>query len=239
VKVTGESRLGEIVEQVPRAGLVFEVLGINFCCNDQRTLASAATSAGCDPTEVIGLLDRGQLPPQPRLKNDASMTEMTAFIVEVHHRRARRMLIDLRELTGRVISGHATKHPQLFAIRNAVEDIARKLVPHMVTEERYLFPYINTIDKKVPDVSMVVPLFGTVEYPLQSLRHDHGEDLTLINRIREITNNFSPPADACGNFRVLYKMLSEFTGELHEHIELENDTLFPRAIAAEKAAEGR
>ena len=92
------------------------------------------------------------------------------------------------------------------------------------------------MDQKVPDVSTIVPLYGTVQYPLQSLRHEHGEDLALIERIRDITNRFTPPSDACPRYRIFYNMLADFTSELREHIELENDVLFPRAIEAERKA---
>ena len=227
--------VGEFVDQVPRAALVFEILNIDFCTNDQRALSAAAAAAGCDLDEVLALLNRGPLPARSASRG-TSFADMTAYITQVHHRRARQMLIDLIELNGRVAAGHAAKHPELWQIKNSLEDIARKLVPHMVTEERYLFPYISSMDQKVPDVSTIVPLFGTVQYPLQSLRHEHGEDLTLINRIRDITRDFTPPSDACPRYKIFYNMLSEFTTELREHIELENDVLFPRAVEAERAA---
>jgi regulator of cell morphogenesis and NO signaling len=239
MKIAGESHVGEMVDQVPRAALVFEILGIDFCTNDQRALSAAAAAAGCDLDEVMGLLNRRPLPARASPKSnwrDAPFEEMTVYIVQVHHRRARQMLIDLLELNGRVAAGHAAKHPELWQIKNSLEDIARKLVPHMVTEERYLFPYISSMDQKVPDASTIVPLFGTVQYPLQSLRHEHGEDLSLIERIRDITKRFTPPSDACPRFRIFYNMLSDFTSELREHIELENDVLFPRAIEAERKA---
>ena len=234
--IGGESHVGEIVDQVPRAALVFEILGIDFCTNEQRTLSTAAAAAGCDLDEVIGLLNRRPMPARPAASKSDAFADMTAYIVQVHHRRARQMVIDLIELNGRVAAGHAAKHPELWQIKNSLEDIARKLVPHMVTEERYLFPYISSMDQKVPDVSTIVPLFGTVQYPLQSLRHEHGEDLTLIDRIRDITNRFTPPSDACPRYRIFYNMLAEFTTELREHIALENDVLFPRAVEAERKA---
>jgi regulator of cell morphogenesis and NO signaling len=235
MKIAGESHIGEIVDQLPRAALVFEILGIDFCTNDQRALSAAAAAAGCDLDEAMGLLNRRPLSTRAASKSN-SFAEMTSYIVQVHHRRARQMLIDLIELNGRVGAGHAAKHPELWQIKNSLEDIARKLVPHMVTEERYLFPYISSMDQKVPDASMIVPLYGTVQYPLQSLRHEHGEDLALIEWIRDITNRFTPPPDACPRFRIFYNMLAEFTSELREHIELENDVLFPRAIEAERRA---
>jgi regulator of cell morphogenesis and NO signaling len=241
MKIGPESHIGEIVDQLPRAALVFEILGIDFCTNDQRALSAAAATAGCDLDEVMGLLNRRPLPARAASKSnwrDAPFEEMTIFIVQVHHRRARQMLIDLIELNGRVAAGHAARYPHLWQIKNSLEDIARKLIPHMATEERYLFPYISSMDQKVPDVSMVVPLYGTVQYPLQSLRHEHGEDLALIERISDITNRFTPPPDACPRFRIFYNMLGEFTSELREHIELENDVLFPRAVEAERRAGG-
>jgi regulator of cell morphogenesis and NO signaling len=231
----GESRVSDIVEQIPRATLVFEILGIDYCHNDQRTLSVAAAAASCDVNEVTDLLNRTEVAPRPASpKGSASFSQMTSYVVDVYHRRARRMLIDLLELIGRIASSHSAKHPELWALKASLEDIARKLIPHMVSEERFLFPYIRSMDGKVPDTTTVIPLFGTVQYPLQSLRHDHGQDRTLIDRIREITHNFSPPEDACSRYRILYSMLADFTNELREHIEFEDDVLFPRAIDAER-----
>jgi regulator of cell morphogenesis and NO signaling len=239
MKVTAESRVGELVDQLPRAARVFETLGVDYCCNDQRTLGAATNAAGYDLTEVQELLNRSKPTARPSSRSDwsqAPFEELTSYIVQVHHRSARRMMVDLLELTARLASAHAAKHPEVWALQNALHDIARHLMPHMLTEERYLFPYIQSMDQKVPDASMVVPLFGTVEYPLQSVRHDHGQDLTFLDRIRDTTHNFSPPQDACARFRILYTMLAEFEGDLRQHIRLENDVLFPRAIEVEKKA---
>src|SRR5580765_6492561 len=101
MKIAGDSHIGEIVDQVPRAALVFEVLGIDFCTNDQRALSSASSAASCDPDEVMGLLNRRPLPARAASKGD-SFAEMTAYITQVHHRRARQMLVDCIELTGRI-----------------------------------------------------------------------------------------------------------------------------------------
>jgi len=238
MRVTADSRTSDLVRQFPRASRAFEVLGIDYC-HDDRSLAAACSAAGYDVAEIVAILDRAEPAPSKSAREnwqEALFARITSHVVDVHHRHARRLLVDLLELIGRVITAHGAAHPELWQIRNALEDLARQLVPHMLKEERFLFPYINSMDQKMPDRTMIVPLYGTVEYPLQTIRHDHGEDLQIISMLRNVTHNFSPPEKACSAFRILYATLAEFVEGLEKHIHLENDVLFPRALEAERTA---
>jgi regulator of cell morphogenesis and NO signaling len=147
------------------------------------------------------------------------------------------MLVDIVELLDVLISGHAAAHPELWQLKQEVERLTYHLVPHMLNEEKYLFPYMATMERPVgPDRTVLVPRFGTVQYPLQAIQHDHSEDLEFLKTMRKITRDFTTPANACDHHKVLYTMLAEFAHELEEHIRLENDVLFPRAIEIERSA---
>lgn len=241
MEVTSEAAVGELVIQLPRASRVFSILEIDFCCNGDRPLGTACAAAGYDCAEVVALINGSETvavaPPRPTW-NEVPLAEITSHIVQFHHRGSRRLLVDVLERIDRIGSAHAAAHPELWHLKRVVEKLAHKLVPHMLKEERYLFRYIDTMEGPVgADDSMLVPLFGTLRYPLQSIHHDHTEDLSLIAMIRRASGEFTAPKDACADFRILYTMLAELAKDLEEHIYLENDVLFPRAIEAERKAQ--
>jgi regulator of cell morphogenesis and NO signaling len=232
-------RVGDVADTVGSAARVFEIVGIDSCDKRDRPLRDAASAINLDPDELLQLLDRSASPPVYRqLVNapSAPLHEVTRFIAMTHHRRARSMLVKLT-----LLASEAASHGQsIWAIQDLIAKIARDLIPHMRREEQYLFPYIDTLQREMgPDETIVVPLFGTVEYPLQAIRHDHSEDLALLTAIQEATGNFTPPKNACERVRDLFRTLEEFDTDLREHIRLENDVLFPRSVEAERAAAKR
>jgi regulator of cell morphogenesis and NO signaling len=237
MNVRAEKPVSELVESLPRAATVFEVVQINTCCKRDRTLAEGCSAAGIDLDELLALLDEvplGSRMDRPAFPPSAPLLDVTAFITDYYHRRARKYLVDLTLAVRSLCGGHGQTAPELWALRKAIEELARDLVPHMYREERYLFPYMHALDGGRMEREIVVPLFGTVEYPLQFIRHDHAHDLEGIARIRALTSAVAPAGEPCGQSGALYAALLQFASELEEHIELENDVLFPRAIEAEK-----
>ncbi len=240
MKVIGNTSVEELLATLPAAAPVFEILGIDSCCRQERSLQKACDAAGLDTDEVIELLQGrpvvGQLP-LLRQQPDTPLSELTDGIVKHHHRRARQRLVDLIRTVRTLCSAHASRFPEIWVVREQLEKLARDLIPHMAKEERYLFPYIDSlVEGASPNTEIVVPLFGTIQFPLQSVRHDHSEDLHTIGALREATRSFVPPEGACSRFRAFYTQLSDFTMELQQHIHIENDVLFPRAVEMEKRA---
>jgi regulator of cell morphogenesis and NO signaling len=238
--VTGNTSVEELLATLPAATSVFEILGIDSCCRQDRSLLNACAAAGVDAGEIIDLLQGGPvITPLPLLpqRADAPLSELTDGIVKHHHRRARKRLVDLIQTVRILWSAHTGRFPEIRMVREQLEKLARDLIPHMVKEERYLFPYIDSlIEGASPNTEVVVPLFGTIQFPLQSIRHDHSEDLQTISALRQATRNFVAPEGACPRFRSFYAQLSDFTMELQQHIHLENDVLFPRALEMEQRA---
>jgi regulator of cell morphogenesis and NO signaling len=236
---TAETSVEELLVTLPAAAGVFEILGIDYCCRQERSLQKACAASGLDSNEVIDILRGEPVVTEPvrlRLAADSPLSELAGEIVRHHHRHARKRLVALIQTVRTLCSAHAGRFPEIWKIRDQIEKLARDLIPHMAREERYLFPYIASLEHGVPDTEIVVPLFGTIEFPLQSVRHDHADDLTTINVLRETTRNFAPPEEACSRFRAFYADLSDFTMELQEHIHVENKVLFPRAVEMEKRA---
>jgi len=241
IGVSLEDRVGDVADTLAHAATVFEVTGIDYCCKRDRSLRDAAKAATLDAAELLQLLDpaAGTPPPRPLAgAESAPLHEVTKYIVNAHHKRARSMLVRMTLLASQAASAHPDK--KLWPLVDLIARIARDLVPHMRREEQYLFPYIDSFQREMgPDETIVVPLFGSVEYPMQRIRHDHSEDLATLTAIREATDNFTLPKGACDRVGQLFGLLKEFDTDLQQHIRLENEILFPRAIEAERAAAKR
>lgn len=239
MKVTGKESVEELLATLPAAPLVFEVLGINSCCMTERSLDDACAGAGPNTEEVIDALSARPITAQPAFDWDKAgrpLSELTARIVSQYHRQARRRLVALIQSARTLCSAHAARYPWFWEIRDQLERIARDLIPHMSKEERFLFPYINGFEKGVPDTEIVIPLFGTIQFPLQAVHHDHAADLAAIKALRDSTKNFASAEGTCAQFNAFFANLSEFLTELQEHIQVENNILFPRAVEMEKRA---
>jgi len=240
VKITADERVGEIVDSVPHAARVFEVVGVDACCHRDRSLQDAASAAKLRAEEVLDLLRRDAPMPEHRALADPRTTplvELTGFISGHFHPRTRRMLVELTLLGGQAASAHGGTKEDIWVLQDHITRLVRELVPHMRREEQYLFPYIDSLEREVgPDQTFVVPLFGTVTYPLQQIHHDHAQDLALVAGVRELTHGFTPPDRACGPVRELYRLFAQFGGELEQHVRLENDVLFVRAVDEERRA---
>jgi regulator of cell morphogenesis and NO signaling len=230
---TREMSVGDVLAAFPRASVVFEVVGIDTCCGRSKSLADAAAAAYIDAGEVIDLLDGREIAPVPAPDRDAPLTEITHYIVAHFHRRARSILVELTELSRRVCSAHTEQLATLWEMRDAIEQLVRELVPHMRGEERYHFRYIDSMQLPALDREILVPLYGTIQYPLQALRHDHSRDLTAMADLRAIASDFNPPASSCEQVQRLYALMAAFEIELQQHVQIEDQTLFPRAVAME------
>ena len=230
---TREMSVGDLLAAFPRASVVFEIVGIDTCCGRSKSLADAAAAAHIDAGEVVDLLDGREIVSVPAPDRDAPLTEITRYIVAHFHRRARSILVELTELSRQVCSAHAERLATLWDMKDAVEQLVRELVPHMRGEERYHFRYIDSMQSPALDREILVPLYGTIQYPLQTLRHDHSRDLTAMADLRAIATDFIPPGESCERVQRLYALLATFEQELQQHVQIEDQTLFPRAVAME------
>jgi regulator of cell morphogenesis and NO signaling len=164
---------------------------------------------------------------------DLPLGALTAHIVERYHGWIRQELERVRPMMETVLEAHGERHPELAEVASVLGELEADLAPHMMKEERVLFPFVAAMAAMPPGAPLVVP-FGTVQNPIRMMEREHEVVGGLLARMRALTNGFDPPADACDTFRALYLAFAGIERDTHEHIHVENDVLHPRAIALER-----
>ena len=227
----------ELVLENPAAARVFEKLGIDYCCGGNKPLVEACSAANLPVDEVVAALEKAEPVRAVRDWREATLSELAQYIVEKHHAFTRDEINRLEQLILKVVGVHGKNHPELLRVRSIFRELAQELTMHMMKEEQMLFPYIaemeSAVDKKRPRPSA---MFGTVQNPVRMMMMEHDSAGEGLHGIREATNGFAVPADACVSYKTLYQALEAFEADLHQHIHLENNILFPRAVKMEDEA---
>ena len=234
-----ERTVREIAIEHPGSVRVFESLGIDYCCGGKRSLQQACERSGVALEKVVELLAQANKEAAPvGVENwaGAGMDVLTAHIVDQHHAYVRREAPRLAGLLEKVVSKHGAAHGELAAIRELFTAMAEELFAHMQKEENILFPYLARMETAARDGrSLPAALFGTVEAPISRLLADHDDAGELTSRMRALAHDYALPPEACPTYRALYQGLEEFERDLHVHVHLENNILFPRALALEQS----
>jgi regulator of cell morphogenesis and NO signaling len=228
----------ELVVEMPDATRIFEKLKIDYCCGGHKPLEVACAAAGVDAEEVVRLLEEtNQAGSQSATSTDfqtLSLTELASYIVCKHHVFTRQEMERLDALLGKVCSVHGANHPELLNIKPVFQNLKAELEQHMLKEERALFPYIaqmeSAFDKQQP---LPAPPFGTVRNPVRVMTGEHDAAGECLREMRDLSSNYAVPPDVCISYRTLYTALEALEADLHQHIHLENNLLFPRALGME------
>jgi regulator of cell morphogenesis and NO signaling len=217
--------VGEIVAENPSQARVFQAFGIDFCCQGGRTLREACTLKGIGLESVIEQLEAASTTPTAPENNPALLppVELIGYIVDKHHAYLRAELPRIDAMAERVAKVHGGHTPSLVEVFQIFCAMAEELDGHMMKEEQILFPAIRTLCEG----GATMPLEGPVACMLQ----EHDDAGQALARMRELTNGFTPPPEACNTYRALFAGLAELEEDLHRHIHLENAVLFPQAIA--------
>ena len=237
MKVAGTRTVRELAVEVPNATRVLEKFGIDYCCGGKRSLDEACRTANLPVEEVVKALETAAtVSTQESLLPSGSLAELIHHIVATHHKFTREEIVRLRALLEKVCSVHGQNHPELLAIRDTFSGLAQELSLHMMKEENVLFPYIVRMEEAVAQNDAVLPApFGTVQNPVRMMMQEHDGAGEALREIREASHDFSVPKDACISYQTLYQALPAFEADLHQHIHLENNILFPRAIEMEES----
>jgi len=236
--ITGKTVRELALENVV-ATRVFERLGIDYCCGGNRTLEQACHAANIPVDRVLKSLEEAQQSSPADSKDRKWQTEplgdLVSHITSTHHRYTRNEIARLVPLFAKVCSVHGNNHPELLQLRDIFAGLSQELTSHLMKEEMVLFPYIIRMEEAVIEKAPILPPpFGTVQNPVAMMEHEHDSAGHALRAMREISQGYTAPADACVSYQTLYKALAELEADLHQHIHLENNILFPRAIEMEK-----
>ena len=228
----------EFVLKVPASLEVFEKLGVDYCCGGDKRLADACAAAGVPLEKVTAALESLKSAAPLRTNADTqwserSLSELVAHISGTHHVYVRTQIPAITALLDKVVEKHGPNHPELAGVRESFTALAQELTMHLMKEEQILFPYIVRSEAKVPAAPSC---FGSVENPIRMMRHEHDNAGEVLRGMRQMTSGYRVPEDACTSYQRLYRLLEEFEADLHQHIHLENNILFPRALEAEGLA---
>lgn len=232
----------EFAVENPNATRVFEELKIDYCCGGNQPLREACGQKGLDIEEVLKLLQRSSPAKADLVTTDVQSQPLVALInliVEKHHLYTRNQLKHLSALLDKVCSAHGENHPELFDIRSQFETLHAELEPHMMKEENILFPYITRLEiaaghKWPPPFAP----FGPVRNPIAAMMREHDAAGEILKAMRDLSKDFATPEDGCFSYRTLYKELAALEADLHQHIHLENNILFPRSLEMEQKVAG-
>lgn len=229
--------IGELVANDYRTASVFKKHGIDFCCQGNRTIQDACTKKNIDEKVVVSDLN-SLLQSNTEVATDYQswpLDLLADYIEKKHHRYVEEKTQEIKPYLEKVCRVHGNHHPELLTINEHFAATAGELAMHMKKEELILFPFVRKMVKaKHDNITVDAPHFGTVKNPIQMMMHEHTAEGDRFKKIEELSNGYTPPEDACNTYRVTFALLKEFEQDLHMHIHLENNILFPKAIELEK-----
>jgi regulator of cell morphogenesis and NO signaling len=236
--INSETTVKEVALHMPESTRLFEQLKIDYCCGGNQPLAEACASAGLDVDTVMEMLgevaqshdaDAGDF-------QNASLPALIEHILNTHHVFTKSEMDRLEALTSKVIGVHGQNHPELNTVGELFERLCADLKPHMFKEEQVLFPYILAMSRAASE-NQPLPFapFGTVNNPVRMMMREHDTAGQILRELRAVTSDYEVPPDACISYQTLYQALENFEKDLHQHIHLENNLLFPKALDLENA----
>jgi regulator of cell morphogenesis and NO signaling len=228
--------IGQIAVKDLRKAEVFKKYGIDFCCGGKKTVREVCREKGIDATKVEQELQ--QVNNENKTDNNAynewELDFLADYIVNTHHRYVRKYLPELRGYALKVAQVHGNRHPELLEIQKLVETINEELTEHMVNEEKVLFAYVKKIVNARNNNLPLDKEGRNLASLIDELEQEHDHVGRCLDKIRALSNDYAIPDDACASYKLLFKMIQEFEDDLHIHIHLENNILFPKAVEMEK-----
>lgn len=227
-----EKTIGQIVADDYRSAAVFKKFGIDFCCNGNRGIEEACEQNNVDADELRKALDIALAETTIETTDYKSwpLDLLSDYIEKKHHSYVEERIPVLKQYLNKINKVHGAKHPELQQIYDLFIASGGELAMHMKKEELVLFPYIRKMVKaEQTGETLNEPRFGTVKNPIQTMMHEHDNEGERFRQIEALSNGYTPPEDACGTYKVAFAMLKEFQDDLHQHIHLENNILFPKA----------
>lgn len=241
-RIHGMTTVRELVGHDRRTQQVFEKFGIDYCCGGGQSLAAAAEAHGLQLPVLVAALEKAlETPPSvtDQAETDRSVQSLASLvdhIVQTHHAYLNQALPRLRGLTATVLKAHRANHGVVLQeVWRLFSSLADELESHLRKEELVLFPYVAALDEAIRKGTTPPPSpCGSVTHPIHQMENEHAGAGGVLEELRRVTDNYTLPPDACPTFTALYEELQRLEADLHQHIHLENNTLFPRAVEMER-----
>jgi regulator of cell morphogenesis and NO signaling len=228
----------EVAVTLPNATRVFEKTKIDYCCGGDQLLGSACAKAGVDLQTLEKMLETSVAPAPTAISDfqEMSAVELIQYILDKHHVYTRAEMDRLEALVEKVVAAHGGNHSELLAIRDLLQQLCAELKGHMFKEEQILFPYLVELEQCVLQ-QRPAPFapFGSVNNPIRMMMTEHDNAGELLRELRKLSRDYKTPADACMSYQTFYEALEAFERDLHQHIHLENNLLFPKAVKLDMA----
>jgi len=233
--------LAQIVNTNHRAASVFEKYHLDFCCKGKRSLQEACTEKEVKIEEVIADLaktEQGNNSSLPVDYSTMSLAQLSEYIVLTHHSFVKKESPAILNYLQKVASKHGDRHPEMIKVLQLFTAIKEEMEHHMQKEELVLFPRIKEVERIVTEGREIIINHTYLAAPVHMMEQEHDHAGSLLAEIRQLTDNYTPPTDACTTYRLSYAALEAFELDLHRHVHLENNVLFPKALELFNVAEG-
>lgn len=230
------TRVADIAAANPGARKVLEEAAVDYCCGGARSLQEACMHAGVSAEEILRRFPSNLQPVSPEEANWASahLADLIRHIVEKHHSYVRGAVPRVSALLAKVKEQHGENHPELAGIEKEFLGLGQEMYAHMQKEEQILFPYIEKLERaEEGKEELEPPFFQTVRNPVHMMMAEHDSAGQALKVMRRLSAGYQTPAEACESYREAYRALEEFETDMHTHVHLENNILFPRAVELE------
>lgn len=236
MEISKERTVASYVTQNIKTAHVFKKHGIDFCCGGGISLDKACIKAGVD----LSILEKDLLATEENIPRNLNFNSwdldfLSDHIINFHHAYVEESIPLLFQYAAKVAQVHGKHNKELIEIQSLFSQVATELSAHLKKEELVLFPFIKKLVKAERENSPAPAApFGSVDNPIKMMEAEHEEAGEIMKKISQLSNNYTPPEHACNTYRAFYAKLDEFEQDLHQHIHLENNILFPKALRLEQ-----
>jgi len=230
--------IGNIAAACPDLLPLFDELRLDYCCRGSQTVDAACAQAGVTPDQLRAAI-AARSERAPTLEADPAsltMSELCDDIERTHHAFVRSVFVRLTPMLVRIVASHGQHDPSFARIQSALQELEADMLDHMVREERVLFPWLRRLEQ--PTAVHTGPPWS-VRRPIDCMVHDHDAVSNALNKLRVLTNGYTPAANTCGSVAAAFGLLKELEADTRRHIHKENNILFPRGVRAEASRDQR
>ena len=230
--------IAEIVRENQNAGKVFDKYGIDYCCGGKLNFMEYCVKKNLDPILIINEIStdldyKGQISFEEINNWHADL--ICDYIEKTHHRYLKEFFEILEAKIEKLVNRHGSNHPELIEIKNVMISAQYELLMHLKKEELILFPaIIKIITAQLNNLPKEDFPFGSIANPINAMENEHNHEGERLELLKKLTNNFTPPDDACQTYQSVYRILKEFYDDMHKHVYIENHILFPKVLSLEK-----